>query len=78
MSKPTFARILRRAREQAGLSVADLATATGLTRQTIHGLENGRIRSGKRVAVEPTWDAVQKLIAVLGGSVDLFSPKAVT
>ena len=36
-----FGELLRRRREEAGLSVADLARKTGVVRTTIHNIEQG-------------------------------------
>lgn len=55
---------LRALRERAGLTVADLARATGLSRAALYNLENGDSR--------PTWDAVQRLADALGVSTDDF------
>jgi transcriptional regulator with XRE-family HTH domain len=59
-----FAARLTALREAAGLSVAQLATAAGLHRQSVHQYENGERR--------PTWDAVQKLAAALHVPTDTF------
>jgi transcriptional regulator with XRE-family HTH domain len=59
-----FPTVLIRLRESAGLTVAELAEAAGLTRQAVHNYESGARR--------PTWDAVQKLAAALGVSTDVF------
>lgn len=59
-----FADTLEELREKAGLTKADLAEKSGLSRQTIHSLETGTFRPG--------WDAVQKLAAALGVSTDAF------
>lgn len=59
---PTFAQILTRLRTEAGLSVAALAKAAGVTRATIYNLENG--------AGPPTWNTVQKLADALRVTTD--------
>lgn len=62
MSKPTFPRILRTAREHAGLSVAELATAIEMSRQFVHLLETG--------ANGPSWRTIQMLANALGVSTE--------
>lgn len=61
---PAFPDRLRALRESAGLTVAELAEAAGLTRQAVHNYEAGDRR--------PTWQAVQKLAEALGVSTDAF------
>lgn len=63
-SAATFGAGLTALREAAGLSVAQLASAAGLHRQSVHQYENGERR--------PTWDAVQKLAAALHVPTDTF------
>jgi transcriptional regulator with XRE-family HTH domain len=63
-ARTTFAAILRGLRQTAGLSVEQLATAAGLTRQAVHNYETGTRR--------PTWDAVQSLAKALGVPTDTF------
>lgn len=60
----TFAARLRALREQAGLSVSELAARSGLRRQAVHMLEAGQ-RS-------PTLTTVQKLAEALGVSLSAF------
>lgn len=60
----TFSARLTALREAAGLSVAQLASAAGLHRQSVHQYENGERR--------PTWQAVQKLAAALHVPTDTF------
>lgn len=67
MSKPAFARLLREARKQASLSVAELAAKASLSREAIRLYENSTRR--------PTWDAVQQLAAALGISTEAFRDK---
>ena len=59
---------LIKAREAAGLSQDELASAAGVTRWTIN-----RIEVGER---NPSFDLMQKIIAALGGGVsaDIFTP----
>lgn len=59
-----FGAVLARLREAAGLTVAALAAATGLSRTALYNLENGDSR--------PSWDAVQKLAAALSVPTDTF------
>ena len=70
MSK--FAITLRKLRASANLSREELADRAGLARQTIHDLECGRLRSGKRVAVSPSWSAVQAIASALDVPTDTF------
>jgi DNA-binding XRE family transcriptional regulator len=58
---------VRELREAVGLSVAALAEAAGLSRQTIHQYEAGERR--------PTWDAVQAIAKALNTSTDTFRDK---
>lgn len=60
----TFPARLRSLREQAGLSVGEMAAKTGLTRAPLFKLEAGDTR--------PTWDTVQKLAQALGVTTDTF------
>lgn len=59
-----FAARLRALRLAANLTITDLATAAGLSRQTIYNYEGG--------VGEPTWAVVQKLAECLGVSTDAF------
>lgn len=63
----SFAAILKRLREKAGLSQSQLAAAAGLSRQVVHNYENGR---------RPPWDAVQSISKALGVSTDTFRDKS--
>ena len=60
----SFGAILRRVREKTALSVADLADAAGVSRESVRLYELGDRR--------PTWDAVQLLAVALGVSTDTF------
>lgn len=60
----TFAARLRALRARAGLTVADLARQTGLSRAALYNLENGDSK--------PTWDAVQRIADALGATTDEF------
>lgn len=51
-------------RVQAGLTVADLARATGLSRTALYNLENGDSR--------PSWDVVQRIADALNVTTDDF------
>lgn len=62
-SLPQFAQTLRAARLRAGLTVRDLAEATGLTSSTISRLENGQIAS-------PRPEKLVRLASVLNLSID--------
>ena len=62
-SLPQFAATLRAARLRAGLTVRELAEATGLTSSTISRLETGQIAS-------PRPEKLVRLAAVLGISID--------
>lgn len=59
-----FAPTLARLRESAGLTLADLGDAAGLSRQRIHQLEAGTHR--------PSWAEVQAVATALGVSTDTF------
>lgn len=59
-----FAATLRRLREEAGQTLADLGDAAGLSRQRVHQLEAGTHR--------PRWDEVQAIATALGVSTDTF------
>ena len=62
-------RPLRSAREQRGLSQAELAAAVGLSRQSIHAIESGRVR--------PRVDVALRIAHVLQASAEsLFQPEA--
>lgn len=60
----TFAEKLRSLREAYPMTVEELATAAGLSRQSIYSLENGTHR--------PTWDNVQRIAEALGVTTDAF------
>lgn len=60
----TFPAILTRLRTAAGLSIPDLARASGLSDDVLRQYETGK-RS-------PTWESVQKLAAALGCPTDAF------
>ena len=64
MTTKGFASTLARLRESAGLTLADLGDAAGLSRQAVHKLEAGEAR--------PTWDTVQALATALGVSTEVF------
>lgn len=55
---------LRQHREQAGLSVAELAAKADLQRTHLHALESGR--------KQPKWETVCRLADALGVSVEAF------
>lgn len=59
-----FAKTIAAVREKAGLSIPDLARASGISDDAIR-----RYESGDR---KPTWDAVQKLAKALGVSTVVF------
>ena len=60
MGNTTFPGRLKRAREAAGLTVAELAAKAGMVHSHVNQLENGtRGRS-------PTWQTVRRLAAALG------------
>lgn len=59
-----FAARLHALREKAGLSVAELAEAVGLSRQAVYAHESGDSR--------PTWANVQAYAEVLGVPTDTF------
>lgn len=63
-TKPTFAAILTRLRAEAGLSVAQLATKAGMSRESVRLYENGER--------QPTWQAVQKLADALAAPLETF------
>lgn len=60
----TFAARLRSLMDQAGLSISDLARASGVPRQTLH-----RYLKGQR---KPTLEHAQKVAAALGKRTDVF------
>lgn len=60
----TFATILTALRAAAGLSIPDLARASGLSDDAIRKWEDG--------TRQPTWDGVQKLAAALSVPTDAF------
>lgn len=60
----TFAARLTRLREAAGLSVANLADAAGLPRQTVHQLERGERK--------PMLETAAKLAQALGVDLSVF------
>lgn len=62
MAAIAFASRLRTLREVAGLSVDDLARASGLSRQVLY-----RYEAGER---EPGWNAVQAIARALGCTTD--------
>lgn len=70
MSKASggFAATLKTLRESAGLTLADLGDAAGLSRQRVHQLEAGTHR--------PRWDEAQAIAAALGVSTDTFRDPA--
>jgi putative transcriptional regulator len=59
---PTLADRLRRLREAAGLSQADLAGQLGISRQAYWKIESG--------ACGPRWQTVQRLAVALGVDLD--------
>lgn len=63
-----FAPTLKALRESAGMTLADLGDAAGLSRQRVHQLEAGTHR--------PRWDEVQAIAAALGVSTDTFRDPA--
>lgn len=63
-SNESFGERLKALRETAGLSVAQLAKATDISRAALYNLENGDSR--------PTWDVVQSLAKALGVPTDTF------
>lgn len=63
-----FAPRLAALRESAGLSLADLGDAAGLSRQRVHQLEAGTHR--------PSWAEVQALAAALDVSTEVFRDPA--
>ncbi len=64
MPPATFATILRREREKAGLSVAALAEAASMDRESVRLYEAGARR--------PTWQAVQAIATALNVPTDTF------
>lgn len=62
-SKKPFARRLRELREAAGVSVAELAERTGLSRAALYNLENG---------AAPSWETVQLIARALSVPTDHF------
>lgn len=70
MSKASggFAATLKSLREAAGLTLADLGDAAGLSRQRVHQLEAGTHR--------PSWAEVQALAAALDVSTEVFRDDA--
>lgn len=64
MTHKGFPATLARLRESAGLTLADLGDAAGLSRQRVHQLEAGTHR--------PRWDEVQALAAALDVCVTVF------
>jgi len=59
-----FAGILARIRTAAGLSIPDLARASGLSDDVLRQYETGKRR--------PTWDSVQQIAKSLGVPTDVF------
>lgn len=64
MPNPPFHVRLRALREQASLSVAELAARADLQRTHLHALEGGR--------KQPTWDTVCRLADALRVGVEAF------
>lgn len=64
MPPTPFGPRLRSLREEAGLSVPDLAKRCGMARTYVHDLESGRRK--------PTWETVQQIAEALGISTDKF------
>jgi transcriptional regulator with XRE-family HTH domain len=62
---PTFAERLRDLRKRAGLTQAQLATASGVPLGSIRNYEQGQR--------EPYWDVAFRLVGALGVSVDSFA-----
>lgn len=62
--KQRIAAQLRAAREAAGMSLADVAAATGMTRQAILRIESGE-------NVNPTLSTIRRIAEALGKSVDI-------
>ncbi len=62
--KQLIAAQLRSAREAAGMSLADVAAATGMTRQSILRIESGENRN-------PTLSTITRIAEALGKSVDI-------
>lgn len=68
---PPESRLLKEAYKKSGLTVADLASATGLSMATIHVAHNGvRYRDGKAKVTVPPDRTLVKLSSVLGISPD--------
>jgi transcriptional regulator with XRE-family HTH domain len=63
-----FGRKLRALRKAAGLSVYRLAQSSGMTLPSVSNLEKG--------INQPSWDTVQRLVAVLGVPFDEFADPA--
>ncbi len=63
----SFAARLRALRTEAGLSVTELATKSGINRTYIHNLEDGR-------RVDPRLSLLVKLADALGVTLDAFRP----
>ena len=59
--RATFGERLQLLREQAGLTRAELADRSGITRQAVTAVETGR-------RPHPTWDTVLKLAAALSAT----------
>lgn len=62
---PTFAERLRDLRKRAGLTQAQLATASGVPLGSIRNYEQGQR--------EPYWDVAFRLVGALGVSVESFA-----
>lgn len=62
----TFPAILTRLRAAAGLSIPDLARASGISDDTLRRWEAG---DPKRL---PSWESIQKLATALGCPTDAF------
>lgn len=67
----TFAARLRALRAEAGLSVAALASKSGVNRTYIHNLEDGR-------RVDPRLSLLVKLADALGVSLEAFRAESVS
>jgi transcriptional regulator with XRE-family HTH domain len=67
MPPEPFAAALKRLRLAAGMTMQDLADASGVSKQVVHNCEAGKSR--------PTWDVVQSLASALGVSTDVFRDK---
>lgn len=68
--QPTFARLLRELREQQGISMAELAAQSGLSRQVIHKLE--------AIGCVPSWPTVQAVARALDVPTDYFCAPVVS